>query len=120
MRHALCHRAGVPATREPLSNDDLWHWERMTSALAATNTWWEPGTRHAYHTNTYGHLIGELVHRTTTGELFRGPGCAAVGGGTTRCRDLLRGVPGRQAGRCAEVLWESGDVSPGLIGSRAT
>ena len=31
----------------------------MAAALAATEAWWEPGTRHAYHTNTYGHLVGE-------------------------------------------------------------
>ena len=24
VRHALCHRAGVPAIRERLTNDDLW------------------------------------------------------------------------------------------------
>ena len=63
LRHALCHRAGVPAIREPLTNDDLWDWDRMTAALAATEPWWEPGTRHAYHTNTYGHLVGEVVRR---------------------------------------------------------
>ena len=67
LRHALCHRAGVPALRVPLTNDDLWDWDRMTGALAATAPWWEPGTRHAYHTNTYGHLIGEVV-RHVTGE----------------------------------------------------
>ena len=65
MRHALCHRAGVPAIREPLRNDDLWDWSRMAGALAATAPWWEPGTRHAYHTNTYGHLIGEVVRRVS-------------------------------------------------------
>ena len=63
LRHALCHRAGVPAIRQRLTNDDLWDWNRMTGALAATAPWWEPGTRHAYHTNTYGHLIGEIVRR---------------------------------------------------------
>jgi len=47
VRHALCHRAGVPAIREPLTNDDLWQWERMTSALAATEACGSraPGTR---------------------------------------------------------------------------
>ena len=34
VRHALSHQAGVPAIREPLTNDDLWHWETMTAALA--------------------------------------------------------------------------------------
>ena len=70
LRHALCHRAAVPAIREPLTNDDLWDWGRMTGALAATEAWWEPGTRHAYHTNTYGHLIGEVVRRVS-GETCR-------------------------------------------------
>ena len=65
LRHALCHRAGVPAIREPLRNEDLWDWDRMAGALAATAPWWEPGTRHAYHTNTYGHLLGEVVRRVS-------------------------------------------------------
>ncbi len=34
--HALSHQAGVPATREPLTDDDLWDWDRMTAAVAAT------------------------------------------------------------------------------------
>ena len=33
LRQALCHRAGVPAIREPLTNEDLWDWRRMTDAL---------------------------------------------------------------------------------------
>ena len=45
LRHALCHRAAVPAIREPLTNDDLWDWGRMTGALAATER--VVGARHA-------------------------------------------------------------------------
>jgi CubicO group peptidase (beta-lactamase class C family) len=101
LRHALCHRAGVPAIREPLTDDDLWDWNRMSGALAATDPWWEPGTRHAYHTNTYGHLIGEMVRRLS---------------GET-CRERLRalsdplgadvwfGVPRAEQHRCADVIW---------------
>ena len=96
LRHALCHRAGVPAIRAPLTNEDLWDWDRMTGALAATEPWWEPGTRHAYHTNTYGHLIGEVVRRVS------GEACAArlagVAGPLGRRR--LR----RRAGRGAPPL----------------
>ncbi len=105
VRHALCHRAGVPAIREPLSNDDLWHWERMTSVLAATDAWWQPGTRHAYHTNTYGHLIGELVHRTT-GEL---PGARLRRVVEPLRAEIFFGVPVDEQARCADVLWGSGD-----------
>ena len=37
----------------------------LTDALAATAPWWDPGTRHAYHTNTYGHLTGEIIRRVS-------------------------------------------------------
>lgn len=110
LRQALCHRAGVPAIREPLTNRDLWDWERMTGALGATAAWWEPGTRHAYHTNTYGHLIGEVVRRVG------GESCG------TRLRsmagpldaDLWFGVPRAGQHRCAEVIW-AGTGSPGPL-----
>jgi CubicO group peptidase (beta-lactamase class C family) len=109
LRQALCHQAGVPAIVEPLTNEDLWDWSRMASALAATTAWWEPGTRHAYHTNTYGHLIGEVVRR--------------VGGGSCRERlaalatplgaDVFIGVPPAERRRCAEVVFESPGFASG-------
>ena len=103
LRHALCHRAGVPAIREPLTNDDLWDWDRMARALAATAPWWEPGTRHAYHTNTYGHLVGEVVRRVS-GEPT-GRRLAALAGPLQA--DVHVGVPPSEQHRCAEVLFES-------------
>ena len=87
LRHALCHRAGVPAIHEPLTNDDLWDWDTMAGALAATAPWWEPGTRHAYHTNTYGHLIGEVVRRVSgerCGQRLAAPGGPTRGGRARR------------------------------------
>src|SRR3546814_11536982 len=65
IEHALTHRAGVPAIDEVLSTDDIFDWSRMTAALAATHAWFPPGERLAYHTNTFGHLVGELIHRAT-------------------------------------------------------
>ena len=110
LRHALCHRAGVPAIREPLTNEDLWDWNRMTAALAATQAWWVPGSRHAYHTNTYGHLVGEVVRRvsgeSTTTRL------AGVAGPLGA--DVFIGVPPAARTRCAEVVFHA----PGLPGSR--
>ncbi len=102
VRHALCHRAGVPAITERLTNEDLWSWTRMTEALAATPAWWEPGTRHSYHTNTYGHLIGEIARRV----------CGAMPGARLReiaeplGADVWFGVPVGEQPRCAELLWE--------------
>ena len=100
--HALCHRAGVPAIREPLTNEDLWDWGRMTALLAATSPWWEPGTLHAYHTNTYGHLVGEVVRRVS-GEP-RGRRLAALAGPLGA--DVHVGVPPWDQRRCAEVVFD--------------
>ncbi|HEY2564954.1 MAG TPA: serine hydrolase domain-containing protein [Acidimicrobiales bacterium] len=103
VRHALSHQAGVPAIREPLTNDDLWQWGRMTAALAATEAWWKPGTRHAYHTNTYGHLVGEVIRRVS-GEM-PGTRLRTVAEGVDA--DLWFGVPLPEQHRCAEVIWDS-------------
>ena len=108
IRHALCHRAGVPAIREPLTNDDLWNWERMTTALAATEAWWEPGTRHAYHTNTYGHLLGEIVRRTT-GDM---PGTRLRGLADPLGADVHWGVADDEQHRCADVIWAPANELP--------
>jgi CubicO group peptidase (beta-lactamase class C family) len=101
LRHALCHRAGVPAIRPQLSNSDLWEWDTMAGALAATEAWWEPGTRHAYHTNTYGHLVGEIVRRAS------GESCSTRLRASTvpLAADVWFGVPRSEQHRCADVVW---------------
>jgi CubicO group peptidase (beta-lactamase class C family) len=108
VRHALCHRAGVPAIRAPLTNEDLWDWETMTGALADTEAWWVPGTRHAYHTNTYGHMVGELVRRA--GGALPGDRLAALAG--PLAADVWCGLPTDQQARCAEVIWAFGGSTP--------
>lgn len=110
VRDVLCHRAGVPAIREPLGNEALWSWHAMCSAVAATDPWWEPGTRHAYHSNTYGHLVGELARRidgrlpgTWLREEIAGPLDA----------DLVWGLTPAERARCADIVWEI-DVDGGI------
>lgn len=108
--HALSHRAGVPAIRASLSDEDLFDWERMTCAIAATEAWFVPGRRLVYHTNTFGHLIGELIHRAAgrmPGEQLRtiaGPLGA----------DIWFGVPAAEQHRCAEVVWAPAQPLPAL------
>ena len=101
VRDALCHRAGVPAIRERLTNDDLWDWQRMTAALAASEPWFQPGSRHIYHTNTYGHLVGEIIRRVggqMPGEMLR-----TVADGIDA--DVWWGLPDAEQTRCADVIW---------------
>jgi CubicO group peptidase (beta-lactamase class C family) len=110
VRDVLCHRAGVPAIRQPLTNNALWDWNAMCGAVAATEPWWAPGTKHGYHANTYGFLTGELARRITgrlPGEWLReevaGPLAA----------DLAWGLTPAQQARCADVVWQS-DITPPL------
>lgn len=110
VRHALCHRAGVPAIRRPLTNEDLWQWEVMAGALADTEPWWPPGERHAYHTNTYGLLVGELARRATgetPGDWLRDHVAGPLGA------DLAWGVARADLARCADVRWQG--AVPGAV-----
>jgi len=103
VRHAFAHQAGAPAIREPLTNDDLWSWDRMVGALARTEAWFEPGSRVVYHTNTYGHLLGEIVHRAgglMPAEALRRL-AAEIGA------DVWCALPRDEQRRCAEVIFEA-------------
>jgi len=65
VRFLLSHRAGLPAVRKLLDDDAFFHWNKMTTALAEQEPWWEPGTRHGYHAITFGWLVGEVIRRIT-------------------------------------------------------
>ncbi|MDO8363098.1 MAG: serine hydrolase domain-containing protein [Actinomycetota bacterium] len=101
LRMALCHQAGVPAIRRRLTNDDLWQWQRMADALAATAAWFLPGSRHMYHTNTYGHLVGEIVRRAS-GQM---PGERLRNLTAPLAADVYWGLTTVEQARCAELIW---------------
>lgn len=108
IRHVLTHRAAVPAIRRPLTDDDLFDWPTMTAALAGTGAWYPPGERITYHTNTYGHLVGELVHRlggTMPGDALREQ-AAPLGA------DVWFGVPEAEQHRCADIAWDPSWTAP--------
>ena len=63
VRYLLSHRAGLSAIRKLLPPGSAYDWERMTSALAAEEPWWQPGSKHGYHALTFGYLVGEVVRR---------------------------------------------------------
>ena len=117
VRDVLCHRAGVPAIRQPLTNDALWSWDMMTTAVAATEPWWPPGSRHGYHANTYGYLVGELarsVTRTLPAEWLRSTVAGPLGA------DLAWALSPIDHARCADIVWQSklepGDGWPSTAG----
>ncbi len=63
IRQLLSHQAGLPAVRRRLPPGRMLDWPVMTAALAAQEPWWEPGTGHGYHVNTFGFLVGEVIRR---------------------------------------------------------
>ncbi|MFE4368191.1 serine hydrolase domain-containing protein [Streptomyces sp. NPDC056835] len=101
VRHLLAHRAGLAGLREPHSVEQLYDWELTTSRLAATEPWWEPGTRSGYHALTYGFLVGEVVRRVTgllPGEFLHREVTGPLG------IDFTIGLPEKEAGRAAELV----------------
>ncbi|MGA1361311.1 MAG: serine hydrolase domain-containing protein [Ilumatobacteraceae bacterium] len=101
----LGHRAGLPAIRADLDDEVLFDWERVCSILASETPWWEPGTAHGYHVNTFGFLVGEIL-RSATGltvdALLRAlmPDAAAEG--------LHFGVPPHLHDTVASTYWSDG------------
>ncbi|WP_328889952.1 serine hydrolase domain-containing protein [Streptomyces sp. NBC_00316] len=101
VRHLLSHRSGVAGLREPHSLADLYDWDLTTARLAATEPWWEPGTRSGYHALSYGFLVGEVVRRITgllPGEFLRQEVTGPLG------IDFTIGLPEKEADRVAELV----------------
>lgn len=101
LRHALAHRAGLPAVRQPLPDHAIYDWDGMCAALASTRPWWTPGEAHGYHTNTFGFLVGEPVCRTRRTRFDRA--LADLTTGPAGADDLFIGLPPSEHGRCAEM-----------------
>ncbi|MFF9607337.1 serine hydrolase domain-containing protein [Streptomyces sp. NPDC014684] len=107
VRELLSHRAGLSGLREPHSVEQLYDWELTTARLAATEPWWEPGTRSGYHALTWGFLIGEVMRRVSgllPGALLEREVTGPLG------LDFTIGLPEKETGRAAELVHaRSGD-----------
>jgi CubicO group peptidase (beta-lactamase class C family) len=66
IRHILSHTSGVSGWEQPIQVTDLYDWEYSTARLAKQAPWWTPGTASGYHSQNFGHLIGEVIRRITT------------------------------------------------------
>ena len=70
----MAHSSGLSGWREPVTQEDLYDWDKATALLAAQAPFWEPGTAPGYHATTQGYLVGEVVRRITgrsLGTVFR-------------------------------------------------
>ena len=101
VRQLLNHRSGISGIRQPLPTEALYDWDRMVHALEAQEPWWEPGTKHGYHTITFGWLIGEIVRRVSgksLGTYWKEEISGPLGA------DLIIGVGAEDDARVAEML----------------
>jgi CubicO group peptidase (beta-lactamase class C family) len=72
------------------------------TALAEQDPWWQPGTAHGYHVNTFGFLAGEVIRRitgTTVGGLLRDEIAGPLGA------DVHIGLPASEHKRVATFIW---------------
>ena len=65
VRDLLAHRAGVPALDRGLTAAEAADGVSGPRAVAAQQAFWEPGTGHGYHAQTFSWLVSELVLRAT-------------------------------------------------------
>ncbi len=104
VRTLLGHRAGLPGIRRELPGQAMYDWALMTGVLAAEEPWWEPGTRHGYHVNTFGFLVGEIVRRVSGesfGDFFRREIAARLGA------DFQFGIGPAADARIADYLFDA-------------
>jgi CubicO group peptidase (beta-lactamase class C family) len=102
VRQILSHQAGLPAIRRRMPPGSMLDWDAMTAALAAQEPWWEPGTGHGYHVNTFGFLVGEIVRRAagaTIGTILREEIAPLAGA------DVHVGLSASARARTAEFSW---------------
>jgi CubicO group peptidase (beta-lactamase class C family) len=101
VRQLLNHRAGLPAIRRRILDEAIYDWAAMTSALAAEEPWWTPGTKHGYHAITFGFLIGEVLRRVTgktLGTYFHDEIAAPLG------LDCHIGLDAKDDARCGQMI----------------
>lgn len=106
-RQLLCHQSGVVAISNKLPREAAYDWELMVAEIAAQRPWWEPGTRHVYHTHTFGFLVAEPVRRLTglmPGEYLQQEIMGPL------AEELYVGVPDEALGRLA-VMAREGDYN---------
>jgi CubicO group peptidase (beta-lactamase class C family) len=102
IRHALSQSAGVPGLPPGLTVEDMCDWEKMCAIIAASEPWWEPGTKIGYHAVTFGYIIGEIVRRASgkpISQVLR----EEVAGPLGVADELFFGVPAAELNRLARL-----------------
>jgi CubicO group peptidase (beta-lactamase class C family) len=65
LRQLLCHRSGMSAFHQHITNEQIFDWSAMSVAAAAETPWWEPNTAQGYSPFMFGWTLGELIKRAS-------------------------------------------------------
>ncbi|KCZ92866.1 EstA family serine hydrolase [Hyphomonas johnsonii] len=98
--HLMSHSAGLSGWRDPMTTEDMYDWEKVTSHLAAQEPLWAPGSAAGYHAITQGFLVGEVVRRIagkSLGTVFREEIAGPLGA------DFHIGLPASEDHRVADL-----------------
>ncbi|WP_281663193.1 serine hydrolase domain-containing protein [Paraburkholderia fungorum] len=108
VRQLLSHQAALlfPDLAPPGS---LLDWRVIVDALERQHPEWEPGTQGAYHSATYGHLVGELIRRASGGTTF--PQVLARHFSGPLGADFQVGLTELQQVRAADIIENAGSTS---------
>ncbi|MFF1495637.1 serine hydrolase domain-containing protein [Streptomyces sp. NPDC058304] len=105
VRDLLAHRAGVPALAVPLTPAEAEDGFSGARAVAEQQAFWEPGSAHGYHAQTYSWLLSELVLRVTGASIGQWLAQEVTG---PRGLEFWIGLPEAETGRVGRV----GPVDP--------
>ncbi|WP_405681409.1 MULTISPECIES: serine hydrolase domain-containing protein [unclassified Streptomyces] len=115
VRDLLAHRAGVPALDRGLTVAEASDGVSGARAVAAQRAFWEPGTEHGYHAQTFSWLLSELVLRATGRTIG---GILAEEIAEPLGLDFWIGLPEAQAHRVGRVAPVDPPESAGLLRTR--
>jgi CubicO group peptidase (beta-lactamase class C family) len=103
VRWLLTHQSGVLGLDQPVTQAQLLDWNYMAKRLAAQPPVWVPGSKHGYHSMTYGFLVGEIIRRASgrsTGQYVADEIAGPLGA------DFFIGLSAKRKDRVASVLFE--------------
>ncbi|GGZ49225.1 serine hydrolase domain-containing protein [Streptomyces subrutilus] len=117
VRDLLAHRAAIPALDRSLTPAEALDGATGPRAVAAQRPFWEPGTAHGYHAQTYGWLLSELVLRVTGASLGQWLAREVTG---PLGLDFWIGLPAAEAaaGRVGRVAAVAPPERPGTLRTR--
>uniref|UniRef100_A0AAU2JNA2 Beta-lactamase family protein n=1 Tax=Streptomyces sp. NBC_00049 TaxID=2903617 RepID=A0AAU2JNA2_9ACTN len=115
VRDLLAHRTGIPALDRGLTAAEAADGVSGPHAVAAQRAFWEPGTAHGYHAQTFSWLLSELVLRVTgrtLGSVLAEEMAEPLGA------DFWIGLPEAEAHRVGRVAPVDPPESAGMLRTR--